>query len=78
MKKAIGFSVIICIFICVDAGVCQRSHAVAAGIGEDSDIEQFMGGRVAANAVMEAQDFYHIFTAAGNDLMFQLTFPCLM
>ena len=71
MKKAIGFSVIICIFLSaltLGAFANDPTPSLLWDFGEDSDIEQFMGGRAAANAVTwEAQDFYHIFTATGND-----------
>lgn len=70
MKKLIGFTLII--FTLVSAltvgTLANPTPTLLWEFGESSDIEQYMGKNSAPNAVTwEAEEYYHIFTATGND-----------
>ncbi len=71
MKKLFSVSIIICMLVsAMTFGVLANdpTPTLLWDFGEDSDIEQYMGNKAPANTLIwEAEDFYHIFTATGND-----------
>lgn len=68
MKKLIGAAVILCMLISAMTLGTFAAPTLLWDFGEGTGIEENMGGFSGPNALMyEAEDFYHIFTATGND-----------
>ncbi len=68
MRKFTVFSVLFCMILAVLSIGAYAAPTLLWEFGEGTDIENNMGGKSAANALTyQAEDFYHIFTATGND-----------
>ncbi|HHW24621.1 MAG TPA: hypothetical protein PK778_04880 [Bacillota bacterium] len=70
MKKLLSAIVFMCLFASLMATGAVAENPTPTLLwefGADSDIEQYMGGHGINAVTWEAEDFYHIFTATGND-----------
>ncbi|MDD4773550.1 MAG: hypothetical protein PHZ09_08075 [Eubacteriales bacterium] len=67
-KKIIGLAIILSMLTALLSVGVNAAPTLLWDFGEGTDIEDNMGGKSAANVLTyEAESFYHIFTAQGND-----------
>ncbi|MHB1152309.1 MAG: hypothetical protein ACYCWE_12700 [Eubacteriales bacterium] len=67
MKNIIGLSVILCMLIAVFSMSAYAAPTMLWEFGEGTGIEDNMGANGVNVLTYEAESFYHIFTATGND-----------
>lgn len=76
MKKFLGISLVLFMLVSMlSLSSFAADPTFVWDFGEGTDIESHMGANSAANALTwEAKDFYHIFTAGGNDPFVSMDF----